>query len=278
MPAFSYAAYDLQKPLGIAVSADGGHIYVTQTGGDQATVVLDGKGVKTGELKPPADVSARASQVYVAVDPRTNDVYATDRAAGRVYIYTADGTYKGILTPDPDPGAWQPLAIAFDKDGNLFVSDAGGAFQTVREISREGKVVLTIGEQGMLDFPNGIAVDRAGDIYITDSNNGRLMVFDSKGTKLGLVQRGPAMGELSLPRGIAIDDQNKVYVVDAVGQAVQVYREMTKDDQAPLYLNRFGREGTVDGAFEFPNGIAVDSRGRVYVADWNNDRIQVWSY
>jgi tripartite motif-containing protein 71 len=278
VPAFTFAAYDLQKPLGIAVSADGGHIYVTQTGGGQETLILDASGTRIGELKPPTDVSERASQIYVAVDPKTNDVYATDRAAGRVYIYTADGTYKGILTPDPDPGAWQPLAIAFDRDGNLFVSDAGGAFQTVREVNREGKVVLTIGEQGMLNFPNGIAVDRAGDIYVTDSNNGRLMVFDAKGAKLGLVQRGPAMGELSLPRGIAIDDQDKVYVVDAVGQGVQVYREMAKDDQAPLYLNRFGREGTVDGAFEFPNGIAVDGRGRVYVADWNNDRIQIWSY
>jgi len=278
MPGFSFAAYDLDKPLGIAVSADGSRIYVTQTGGGQETVVLDNKGTKIGELKPPAEVSARASQLYVAVDPKTGDVYATDRAAGRVNIYGSDGAYHGVLVPTPDPGAWQPLGITFDGDGNLYVSDAGGAFQTVKKVDRTGALVLTIGAEGLLSFPNGIAVDKTGVIYVTDSNNGRLLVFDAAGTKLGLVQRGPATGELSLPRGIAIDDSNRVYVVDAVGQGVQVYHSLGQGDQAPRYVNKFGREGTVDGAFEFPNGVAVDGRGRIYVADWNNDRIQVWSY
>ena len=278
MPGFSFAAYDLEKPLGIAVSADGSRMYVTQTGGDQATLMLDGRGTRLGTLTPPTDVAARTTQLYVAVDPKTGDVYTTDRSHGAVYIYSADGVYRGIFRPDPDPGAWQPLAIAFDRDGNLFISDAGGTFQTVREIDRNGHVVLTIGTDGMLNFPNGIAVDKSGDIYVTDSNNGRLLVFDKAGTQLGLIQRGPAQGEFSMPRGIVIDDVGKVYVVDAVGQGVQVYRAMASGDQAPHYLDRFGREGTVDGAFEFPNGIAVDSRGRVYVADWNNDRIQIWSY
>jgi tripartite motif-containing protein 71 len=278
MPGFSFAAYDLQKPLGIAVSSDGSHIYVTQTGGDQATLVLDGRGAKLGTLAPPADVIARATQMYVAVDPKTGDVYATDRSAGAVYIYASNGAYRGILKPDPDPGVWQPLGIAFDRDGNLYVSDAGGNFQTVREIDRQGHVVLTIGKDGMLNFPNGIAVDQAGDIYVSDSNSGRLLVFDKKGTQLGLVPRGPAAGQLSLPRGLATDDQGRIYVVDAVGQAVLVYRAVASGEQAPLFLNHFGQEGTVDGAFEFPNGIAVDSRGHVYVADWNNDRVQVWSY
>jgi len=278
MPGFSFAAYDLDKPLGIAVSADGGRIYVTQTGGDQATVMLNSKGIEVGQLAPPSEITSRASQLYVAVDPKTGDVYATDRAAGKVFIYGADGAYHGTLAPTPDPGPWQPLGIAFDGDGNLYVSDAGGAFQTVKKLDRSGAIVLTIGTQGLLSFPNGIAVDKSGAIYVTDSNNGRLLVFDANGTKLGLVQRGPASGELSLPRGIAIDDQSHVYVVDAVGQGVQVYRPLGQGDQAPKYVNKFGREGTVDGAFEFPNGIAVDARGHVYVADWNNDRIQVWSY
>ena len=278
MPGFSFAAYDLDKPLGIAVSSDGSRIYVTQTGGSQATVMLDGKGTKLAELAPPAAITAHAGQLYVAVDPKTGDVYATDRSAGKVYIYGADGAYHATLAPAPDPGAWQPLGITFDGAGNLYVSDAGGAFQTVRRFDRSGNVTLTIGAEGMLSYPNGIAVDPAGDIYVTDSNNGRLLVFDAAGTKLGGVQRGPASGELSLPRGIAIDDQSHVYVVDAVGQGVQVYRPFAGGDQAPRYVNKFGREGTVDGAFEFPNGIAVDGRGHVYVADWNNDRIQIWSY
>ncbi len=67
---------------------------------------------------------------------------------------------------------------------------------------------------------------------------------------------------------MAIDDKDRLYVVDSIGQAVQVYRPLVSGAPSPEFVDKFGEEGTVDGAFYFPNGIAVDARGHVYVADW----------
>ncbi len=44
------------------------------------------------------------------------------------------------------------------------------------------------------------------------------------------------------------------------------------------FLGSFGSEGVDDGAFAYPNGIAVDGRGRLYIADSTNNRVQLWSY
>jgi sugar lactone lactonase YvrE len=59
---------------------------------------------------------------------------------------------------------------------------------------------------------------------------------------------------------------------------VRVYRVGDAEHPSPGYLGSFGQEGLRDGNFEFPNGIAVDNRGRVYVTDRENNRVQVWSY
>jgi tripartite motif-containing protein 71 len=77
---------------------------------------------------------------------------------------------------------------------------------------------------------------------------------------------------------VAVDNGGKVYVGDATGQGVFVFRAPAGDDRRLDYIGFFGGEGVADGQFEFPNGVAVDERGRVYVADTVNDRFQIWSY
>jgi DNA-binding beta-propeller fold protein YncE len=277
-PAYQLSTYGLSKPLGVAVSADGSKIYVTQGGGDGSTLLIDPAGNHIATLAPPESVTTRATQLYVAINPKTGDVYATSRANGAVYVYAADGTYRQAFDPGSNLAIWQPLAIAFDADGNLYVSDAGGDYQTVHVFGPDGSWLRDLGSPGLFAFPNGIAIDANGNVYVSDSNNGRLVVFDKTGTQLGTIQRGTADGELGMPRGVAIDGQGRVYVVDAVGQTVQMFRALQANQTAPAYLARFGREGTVEGAFEYPNDVAVDGRGRIYVTDWNNDRLQLWSY
>lgn len=278
VPGFSLAVYDLTKPLSVAVTPDGARMFVTQGEGSQETLVLDGHGSKLSVLKPPATITSRATQQFLAIDPITSEVYASDRMAGAVYVYSALGTFERRFEPGSSLPGWQPLALAFDAKGNLYISDVGGASTRIHEYGRDGKLVRDFGTPGTLTFPNGIAVDKAGQVYVTDTNNGRLVVFDPSGTQKGVISRGPAAGELGLPVGIAIDENDRVFVVDSVAQAVQVYRVLKTGDRGPTYLASFGKEGTADGAFEFPNGIALDARGHVYVADWNNDRVQVWSY
>ncbi len=219
-----------------------------------------------------------ATQRYVAVNPTNGDVWTTDRTAGLVYVYAADGTFKEVFNSGEKYASWQPLGIGFDAKGDVYVTDVSGATQLVHEFLPDGTLVRDFGADDSLGFPNGVAVDSAGNVYVSDSNNGRLLVYSSTGARIGVVERGSAADQLGMPRGIVVDDRSQVYVVDTSAQHVQVYSTLAAGQASPRYLDAFGSEGTVDGTFEFPNGIAVDGRGRVYVADWNNNRIQVWSY
>ena len=277
-PGYQLSLYELNKPLAVAVTGDGSRIIVTQGSGDRAMVMLDASGNQLATLVPPTAVAISATQLYVAINPISGDIYATDRANGAIFRYSNSGEYVDRFTPSPALVGWQPLGIAFDAAGNLYVTDVGGASQRVHMFGPDGALVRDFGFTDGLNFPNGIAVDSNGNVYVADSNNGRLIAFDSTGARLGVVPRGAGAGDLGMPRGVAIDGKGRVHVVDAVGHLVQIYRAIQAGDVSPLYLTSFGREGILDGAFEFPNGIAVDARGRVYVADWNNDRIQIWSY
>jgi sugar lactone lactonase YvrE len=278
MPTYQYAFYGLTKPQGVAVSPDGSRIYVTQTNGASETVMLDGRGAVLGVLKPPAAIVAQAHQLYAAVNPVTAEVWATDRYDSAVFIYAADGTYQRVFDQGPALAAWQPLGIAFDQKGNVYISDVGGGTQLIHVFSPDGKLLRDIGAANALDHPNGIAVEASGTIYVTDTGNGRLLEFDTSGVMVGTVARGNAPGNLGLPVGMGIDDHGHILVADSSSSTVQAYAPMKAGDRGPAYIDSFGVEGSVDGTFLHPNGLTVDSRGRVYVADWGNDRLQVWSY
>ena len=142
---------------------------------------------------------------------------------------------------------------------------------------RDGTLLRTVGEKGQFLFPNGLAVDAQGNMFVSDGNNGRLLIFDPTGRQISVIPRGVANGELGMPRGVTLDDSNRLYVADTTGMAVQVYA-VDQTTAKPKYVGTVGAEGVGDGQFQFPNGIAVDTRARLYVADTANNRVQVWSY
>ncbi len=278
VPAYSTSVYGASRPVGVAVSPSGDRIYVAQSGGDSTAVVFDGAGNKIATMAPPESTGASHAPVYVAIDPLTSEVYVSDRMTGTIYVYNSDGAYqREFRLAVPRPG-WQPLGLAFDKAGRLYVTDLSGPYQKILVIDRTAAVVQTIGESEKLSFPNGIAVDGSGDVFVTDSNNGRLLVFEAAGAVRAQVGRGSGQGNLGLPRGLGIDDKGRVFVTDSTGQGVFVYRVPGEDSPRLEYLGYFGGEGIADGAFRYPNSVAVDARGRLYVADTFNDRVQIWSY
>ena len=278
LPHYSFSIYGVTAPTGVAVNADGSRIYATQTEGDPMVVAFDGSGIPIATLKPPSNAGGNHVPVYVAVNPTNGDVYVSDRAAGAIYIYAPDGGYRRTFDPGSALTGWSPLGVAFDTHGNLFVTNLGRPFQAVHEFGPDGTFIQTFGKPDEFNFPNGAGVDASGNVYVTDSNNGRLFVFDRSGARVAVVKRGASEGDLGLPRGLAIDDSGRVYVADISLQGIQVYHAFAPGDRAPRYVGRFGVEGSGDGAFLFPNAVAVDSRARVYVADWRNGRIQVWTY
>jgi hypothetical protein len=117
----------------------------------------------------------------------------------------------------------------------------------------------------------GVAVDGSGNIYVTDSCNGRVQKFDSSGaflTKWGSAGTGDGQFGGCGQFQIAVDGSGNVYVADSWNNRVE------KFDSSGTFLTKWGSFGSGDGQFYAPSGIAVDGSGNVYVADPGNSRVQ----
>jgi DNA-binding beta-propeller fold protein YncE len=278
MPAYSTSFYDVGRPMDVAVNTAGDRVYIGVTSGDMTARVFDGAGNELGLMQPPVSTGADHAPVYLAVNPVTAEVYVSDRPTGSVYVYDAAGKYQRTFGPPEGMESWQPLGLSFDAAGTLYVTDVGDTPNVVRVFDATGKQVRTYGETAGMSFPNGVATDKAGNVYVADSNNGRLLTFSPDGALVAQIGRGSGKGNLGLPRGVAVDDRDRVYVVDTSGQTVFVYGTYQPGTSRLEYLGSFGTQGVSNGAFAYPNGIAVDGRGRLYVADSANNRVQLWSY
>ena len=276
-PAYLSSITGLARPLSIAVDPLNQHVFVTETDGNRVTRCFDSNGKQLFVLAPPGTTPGDRSPSYVAVDARTGIIYISDRTRRVVDMYDVNGIYQGIFPPSKDKGfTWSPLGLTCI-DGYLYVTDVtdlkhrvfvfdllAGEFKL--EFGKEGK---EIGEFG---FPNDAVADSTGRIFVTDSNNFRVQVFDPQGQPQGDFSRWaqPLMG---LPRGMDIEG-DYLYVVDAFEQNVQVY----KVGDAVQRLFTFGKEGYGDGEFNYPNDVALDHNNRVYITDRQNNRVQIWSY
>ena len=127
-------------------------------------------------------------------------------------------------------------------------------------------------DPGQLMDPSGIAVDKSGNVLVTDTGNSRVEIFDNAGNflrHLGTV--GTGNGQFVNPEGIAIDENGNIFVVDSGNSRIQVF------DGANNFLRKWGSAGFSNGLFSHPSGIAVDVNGNVFVADVGNNRIQAFN-
>jgi DNA-binding beta-propeller fold protein YncE len=280
LPHYEFSIYGTSHPLGVAANASGDRIYVTESDGKRLVRVFDGKGKPVGTLNPPKSTGAAHIPVYVAINPTTQDVYVSDRTTASIYIYNAEGKFLRTFAPKGVGAKWNPLGLAFAPDGTLYVTDLRGPNNKTHRVvafAPDGKLVRSIGTPGQLSFPNGIAVDSHGNLQVSDSNNGRLVIFNVAGKLLSTISRGVGEGDLGLPRGLAVDDAERLYVADTADHMVRVYA-IDKVKPTPTYIGSFGGEGQLDGTFEYPNGVAADTRSHIYVTDRENNRVQVWGY
>jgi len=282
VPHYEFSMYGTTQPLGVAANDSGDRVYVTESGGTRLVRVYDAKGKAVGTLSPPASTGGKGHlPMYVAINPTTQDVYVSDRFSSSIYVYDAKGKYLRTFAPKGKPlGRWAPLGLAFGQDGSLYVTDVRGTSgkeHRVVSFAPDGTLVRSLGAPGQLSFPNGIVVDSHGNIEVSDSNNGRLVVFNVAGTMLATISRGIGEGDLGLPRGAAVDDAGRLFVADTADHMVRVYT-IEKSKATPTYVGSFGAEGQLDGTFEYPNGVATDKRAHVYITDRENNRVQVWGY
>ncbi|WP_319641651.1 NHL repeat-containing protein [Methanovulcanius yangii] len=144
-------------------------------------------------------------------------------------------------------------AIAVD-----FGTYPGSSYEFVTKWGTEGY------NDGQFKFPNAIAVDSSGYVYVLDHSEQRVQKFTSDGTFVSKLKYGDFWGA----KGIAVDDDGNIYICDTENNRIQKF--------APngALLTRWGTEGYNDGQFKFPNAIAVDSSGYVYVLDHSEQRVQ----
>jgi DNA-binding beta-propeller fold protein YncE len=276
-PHYSATMYDVQQPIGVAVDEATDRVYVTQSSGNRDVAIFDTSGTRLGALKAPGSERAMHVPVYVAVDPTTSNVYVSDRATSTIYVYDPAGKFLRELKPTGIK-TWQPMGLWFDSNGNLFATDVSAANQQVVEIAPDGTVTQTFGTKDGLSFPNGVATSADGAIYVADSNHSRVLMYSPDGQLVGPLARGGSATPIGLPRGVTIDDRGRIYIVDTTNQNIQVFSPSGSPTTLPEYAFSFGTEGTDEGSFEYPNGIATDSRSRIYITDRENNRLQVWSY
>jgi DNA-binding beta-propeller fold protein YncE len=212
------------------------------------------------------------SPVYVAVSRANGDVFVTDRGSNQVYQYNSNGKFVGTVKPDGTK-AWGPLGISVAVDGTLYVGDANADPQRVWHLKPDGSVISVFGLKDKLSFPNGIAVYSDGTLVISDSNNSRVLVYNADGSLRGLLARGTADAPLGMPRGVTIGAGDRLYIADTINDVVRIF----KPGSLPEYAVSFGEPGQLDGQMNYPNAVATDDHGHIFVADRENNRVQVWT-
>lgn len=185
--------------------------------------------------------------------------------------------------PGTDPGQFNaPRGIAFAPDGTLYVADSRN--HRIQHLSADGQVLKVWGTFadiskgdapiGTFNEPWGVAVGPDGNVYVTDTWNGRVEKFGPDGTPIkmwGMFGTSETPGALYGPRGISVDSKGRVYVADTGNKRIVVY------DTNGAILTQFGTEGFDPGQFSEPVDVKVDLPGNVYVTDTWNQRVQVLS-
>ncbi len=223
------------------------------------------------------------SPLDVAVS-KDGKVYVTNSDTDRIKVFSEGGT---PITQWGENGTGseqfkKPRGIGVNTDNSktrVIIGDPAQSSDNrlLRRFSTTGGYQSAI-EKGQLTNPRGIAIDSNNRIWVVDgSSTGKVFLFDSSGSSLGSWTPSGS-GALSSPQGIAVfKDSGATYVfVTNTGDNKVVKFEYTGNSSSGLtFVKAAGSRGSGSSSFNEPNGIAADTCGNLWVADSNNDRVQV---
>ena len=307
----------LSNPNDVAVDASG-NLYIADIFNDRIRKV-DTNGVITtfagkfggtfGGDGGPATEAGLFDVSGVAVDEKGN-VYIADMdnfrvrkvdTTGKISTVAGNGDFgfTGDNVAATQTALASPTSVAVDGAGNIYIADLFNS--RIRKVNAQGVITTFAGTgiadytgdggpatQATIDTPEGVAVDRLGDVYIADSvssvvrrvaPNGVITTFAGSGQDGFSGDGGPAtQARLSSPRGVAVGPDGSVYISDAGNDRIrQVTTNGVITSVAGSGVTGYNGDGisAAQASFFEPVGLAVDPFGSVYIADSFNDRIRI---
>ena len=199
---------------------------------------------------------------------------------GLHHVLVFDSTHKAtdVITE----GVVEPGSLALDRENRLlYVSDVNldqvvvydaDTLKLKRKMGTTGKG-HTLTTPGDFAKPTGLAVDQEGNLYVCDTLNDRIEVFDADGKFISTYgKNGDGPGYFARPKGIAIDGDGHIWVADGMQDRVQVF-----NNQWQLLIT-FGGHGLLPGQFQGLVGITIDKNNRVFTSEIYPGRVQQFRY
>jgi streptogramin lyase len=186
-------------------------------------------------------------------------------------------------------------AIDIDRDGrSVWVAErCGGAscadspLAPILKLDPSGTVMASFGA-GLFVVPHGIDVDADGNVWVTDASDGvnraagkghQVFKFSPEGKVLLVLGKpgvyGDGPGVFNRPSDVLVAPNGDVFVAD--GHGGDSNSRIVKFSRDGRYLTSWGRKGSAPGEIDVPHSLAMDSRGRLFVADLNNFRVQAFT-
>lgn len=189
----------------------------------------------------------------------------------------------GFLKLPPGTTMGAPASVAFDPSGHMWVLTRGA--QPLFEFDTGGAFVRAFGEDLHFTRTHGLRFDRDGNIWVSDVGAHIVVKLNPQGQVLltlgvrgeaGAWDDGSGSRRLNQPNDVAFGRSGEVFVVQGHTPGPAGDARVLKFDRAGRFIKSWGGKGKEPGKFEVAHGIALDATGLLWVADRENQRIQIF--
>lgn len=167
-------------------------------------------------------------------------------------------------------------AVAVNSKGHIFVFHRGP--MPLMEFDNHGRFVRGLLD-GLITHAHGLRVDSNDNLWLTDDSDYLVLKLNPEGRIVMVLGRKGRVGEsdprlgilFNRPTDVAVNSRGEIFVTDGYGNS-----RVVKFDRTGRFLKAWGKKGKAPGEFDIPHAVVIDAQDRVYVADRENGRIQVF--